>query len=122
MRRNQDRQIDVTDVQWLAVQIFRTLIPERSVYLVVSPSKGIYSHGRPGGTSLRHYGGRQFNQIKYVAPIQRQFVYLALLYHRTEGRRLGIQQRRSALHRYALGRRSQRHLKIQFQNVLHMQN
>ncbi len=50
--RNQHWQVDVANVQRLAVEIFGTLISERSIHLVISPAKWIDSDRRTRGTAL----------------------------------------------------------------------
>jgi hypothetical protein len=78
LRRDQNG-IDICDVERLAVQILRALISKRPVNLIISPAKGVHLDGCSRRTPLRHHGCCQFNQIKYVPPIEGQFVDLALL-------------------------------------------
>ena len=52
LRWNQNRQVDVANIERLTVEVFGALIAEGSVYLVVSPAKGVYADGRAAGTSL----------------------------------------------------------------------
>src|ERR1700726_31902 len=69
LRRNQDRQVDVANVQRLAIEVLRALVSEGTVHLIISPTKRIHSHGSACGTSLWNYRSSQFDQIKYVAAI-----------------------------------------------------
>ncbi len=67
LRRNQHGQVDVTDVQRLAIEVLCALVPERTVHLVVAPAKRIHSHRCARGAALRNHGCRQLNEVENVA-------------------------------------------------------
>ena len=119
---NENRQVDIPDVQWLTVEVLCALIAKRSVDLVVSPTERIHSNRGSGGTALRHNRRSQFDQIENIAPVQRQFIGLALFHNGAHRRRFGVEQRRFALYHYAFKGGTQHHLKIDFERVLNVQN
>ncbi len=100
--RNQNGQVDVTDVQRLAIQVLCALIPKRAINLIIAPTKRIHADRRPSGTALRNYGCREFDQVEYVAAVQRQLIDLPLFHHGAYGGGLCIQQRSPTPHGNAL--------------------
>ena len=79
LSRNNDGEIDVADVERLAVEVLRALIAERASYLVIAPAKRILADGSAARSALRNRRGRNRDQVENVAAIQRKFVGLALL-------------------------------------------
>ena len=67
---NQNRQVDVGDVERLAVQILGALIAEGATYLIVAPSEGVDANRSSGRTSLWDDGRSEDNQIKDIASVQ----------------------------------------------------
>ncbi len=122
LRRNQDGQVNVTDVQRLAIEVLCALVPKRTVHLVVAPPKRIHSHRRTRGAALRDHGCRQLNEVKNIAAVEGQLIDFPLLHNRTHCCRFGIQQWSPSLNRDAFGSRAQHHLEINFQGVLHVEN
>src|SRR5258708_1084668 len=57
--RDQHWQVDVADVERLAVEILGTLISERATHLIISPTERIDSYRCTRGTALRNYRRRQ---------------------------------------------------------------
>ena len=76
---NQAELVDVTVVQRHAVEILRALVGDGTSNLVVAVVEGILPHGVALRLSLRHHAGGERHQVHRVAPVERQFVYLARL-------------------------------------------
>src|SRR5712664_4835466 len=77
--RNDERQVDIADIERLAVQIFRALVPKGATDLKISEVEGVLADGRAIGVSLRNHGGSDEGEIKNVAPVQGQLRGLALV-------------------------------------------
>ena len=98
LNRNDDRQIDVADVQGLSVQVLRALVGEGTAYLIVSPAEWVLADWSAARTALGDSGRGQKNQVKYVATVQRNIVRLALVYDLTERRGVRRQKWRFGRH------------------------
>src|SRR5277367_5897197 len=92
LNRNDDRQIDVADVQRLSIQVFRALVGEGTAHLIVSPAEWVLADWSAARTALGNSGRGQENQVKYVAAIKRNIVRLALVYDLTERRGVRCQK------------------------------
>src|SRR5882672_2433462 len=57
LRRNHNRQVDVADIQGLAVQILSALIRERPADLIVAPTERVLAHRRAARAALCNRGG-----------------------------------------------------------------
>src|SRR5882762_3144564 len=68
LRRNNDGQIDIADIQRLAVEILRALIAERTPHLIVTPAKRVGSHGLAACLALSNCCWGNGNQVIDVAP------------------------------------------------------
>ena len=112
LRWYKQRQVDVADVQWLAIKVFRALIGERSADLIVARSKGFLPTVRTLRTALRNHRWGQRRQVKNVAAIQRNFSRLASGDHLPEGRAIRLQQRRFARYFHRLTDFAQLHRQI----------
>ncbi len=119
---NQHRQVDIADIQWLAVEIFGTLISKGTAYLVIAPPERIHADGGARGTALGNHGRSEDNEIENIAPVQGQFVRLSLLDDRSYRGGFCIDRRRLSRDGDALGGRSQHHFKVHFQCILHVEN
>jgi hypothetical protein len=122
LRRNQHGQVDVADVQGLAVEILGTLISKGAIDLVVSPAKWIHSHWRTRRTALWNYRWSQTDQVKDIASVERKFVRFTLFDNRAYGGRFGIDQGRLAFHGDAFGSGANRHFEVHFQRILYVQD
>src|ERR1700745_4363117 len=60
---NQNRQIDVTNVHGLPVDVFGALVAERSTHLIVAPAERILPHLRTTGTTLRDSSRRKSDEV-----------------------------------------------------------
>src|SRR5580658_2563345 len=112
LNRNDDRQIDVADVQRLAIQIFRALVGEGTAHLIGSPAEWVLTDWGAARTALRDCRRGQKNQVKYVAAVERNLVRLALVYDLTERRGGRLQKWRFSRHfdRLTLGANFQRNV------------
>src|SRR5208282_21093 len=64
LRRNDDRQVDVADIQRLTVKVFCALVGERTTDLIVAPAERVLSHRRSAGSALGDRRGRNRDQVK----------------------------------------------------------
>ena len=71
------RQVDVADVEGLAVEILRALVTKGSADLIVAKIERIPAHDGAARVPLRNHGRGQKRQVENVAAIQRKFVGLA---------------------------------------------
>ena len=83
LRRKNERQINIADVEWLAVQILRALVCKGTAHLKISEVEWVLADGRAVGVSLRNYGGSHVGEIENVATIQGQLVYFAFFHNLT---------------------------------------
>ena len=79
LRRDHQRQVDVANVEWLAIQIFRTLVGERSSDLIIGEVKRVLANDRAGSISLRNHRWSHGRKVVNIPSIQGQLVGLALL-------------------------------------------
>src|SRR6266851_1822792 len=96
--RNDERQVDIADIERLAVQIFRALVPKGAAHLKISEVEGVLADGRAIGVSLRNHGGSDEGEIKNVAPVQGQLRGLALVDNFAKRGGFRLQQRSFAGH------------------------
>src|SRR5258705_5244454 len=54
LSRNDDRQVNVADIQRLTIEIFGSLVRERTTDLVVAPTEGVLAHRGGAGSTLRN--------------------------------------------------------------------
>ena len=52
---NDDRQVDVADIQWLAIKVLSTLVGKRTSNLIIAPAEGILADGSAPGAALRNH-------------------------------------------------------------------
>ena len=84
--RNDDGEVDVTDVQRLAVEVLSALIAERTGHLIVAPAEGVLAYRSAARAALGDGARRQGNQVEYVAAVERDFVGGALVDNLTKSR------------------------------------
>src|ERR1700730_8948874 len=71
LRRNDNRQVDIADVQGLAIKVLRTLIGERTSDLVIAPTEWVLAYWRTTGSSLRNCRRGNYDQIEDIPAVQR---------------------------------------------------
>src|SRR5207245_11787542 len=79
LRGNHKRQVDVADVERLAIQVLGAFVRERPSNLVIGKVERVLADGATGCVSLGHYGGWNRRQGIDISSIQRQCMCLALL-------------------------------------------
>src|ERR1700733_1153114 len=83
---NQNRQVDVADVDWLAIDVLGAFVAKGAAYLVIAPAKRIRADLRPAGCSARSAAPcdgswRKRDKAEYVTAIQRDLVGFAFVDH-----------------------------------------
>ena len=123
LRRYHQRQIDVADVERLAIQIFRALIREGSADLVVAQSqRGSCPTMVPIAVALRNHGRRQCGKIETFRPFSGISFALRLVDHLPEGRTIRLQQRRLARYFHRLTDFAQLHGQVDARRLLDLHN
>src|SRR6266550_9552531 len=68
--RNDERQVDIADIERLAVQILRALVPKGAAHLKISEVEGVLADGRAIGVSLRNHRRSDGGEVENVSPVQ----------------------------------------------------
>src|ERR1700723_3645954 len=92
LRRNQDGQVDISDIERLTIEVFGALIGKSAADLEVAPCKRILTSRSLTRLSLHNHGWRDLDEAEYVAAVQGQFVGVAFFHHLTERGGLRLQE------------------------------
>src|SRR5437899_3029397 len=71
LSRNQHGQVDVSNVERLAIEVLGALVSERAAHLIIAPAERIHSDWCSSRTTLGNYRRRQDDEIENIAAIQR---------------------------------------------------